>query len=542
MSTVALPASIAERTVPAVLDAQAERIPERVALIGHSLVTAGESSLSFRDLRDRAERFAAVLEAAGVRRGDRVGILLDNEAAIEAHITYHASHRLGAINVPLNTRYVERELAYAIEFVQPAAIVFGASFAPLLGKMSGSTGRAVLFEVAEEPATGVSFAAAMAEAEPHRDRVDVGEREDADWILTSGTTGSPKAVAVSQVSSVACGHQSAPVWGLDPTSVYQSFAPFFTSTGSHTNLLSCLVTGCTLVVEPAFEVRASLERLIRHRATSTFLVSSVLRLMFARLEPEEIAAYEFPALRRVCYGAQPAGPDFYWRVWNEIGQGWGVELVNVYGLTEGGTTGIILTPEDHPEALHRMGSYGLSIGRTSFHPWVDHAVLGEHGNPVEPDEVGEICLRAPSLMSRYVGDERATARALPGDGWLHTGDMATVDDAAFVYFVERDQQIIRRGGLNISSAEVEGVLESHPAVLEAAAVAMPNPVLGDDVRGVVVASADPPPSEEELIAYCRERLADYKVPRKIDFIDALPRNAMNRVVKGALTGKGGALR
>jgi len=541
MTQLELPSSITERTVPAVLDAQADRIPDRTALIADSLVAGGESRLSYAELRDGADRLAAVLAAAGVGRGDRVGILLDNDGAIEAHLTYHASHRLGAINVPLNTHYVERELAYVLEFIEPGAVVFGPAFADLLTRLRRCTGRAALIEVAAEPRLGASFAASMAGAEPAGERLDVAESDDADWILTSGTTGDPKAVALVHSGSVACGHQAVPVWGLDADSVYQSFAPFFTSTGSHTNLLSCLVAGCTYVVEPEFDVRGSLERLIRHRATSTFLVSSVLRLIFARLEPEEIVAYEFPALRRICYGAQPAGPDFYRRVWTQIGEGWGVELVNVYGLTEGGTSGIILTPDDHPEALARMGSYGLSIGRTSFHPWVEHAVLDPSGTPVAPGELGEICLRGPSTMARYVRDQEATAKALR-DGWLHTGDMATADADGFLYFVDRGTQIIRRGGLNISSAEVEGVLAGHPGVLEVAVVPMPNPVLGSDVRAVVVAMADPPPTEEELVAFCRERLADYKVPRRIDFIDALPRNAMNRVVKGALTGEAGALR
>lgn len=536
-----LPPSILERTVPAVLDAQADRIADRTALIAHSLVTGGETRVSYGELRNGADRLSAALAAAGVGRGDRVGILLENDGALEAHLTYHASHRLGAINVPLNTRYVERELAHVLEFIEPAAVVFGPACADLLGRLRASLGRTALIEVAAQPRLGMSFAAAMASAEPTGERVRIDERDDADWILTSGTTGNPKAVALVHSGSVACGHQAVPVWGLDGDSVYQSFAPFFTSTGSHTNLLACLVAGCTYVVEPEFHVRRSLERLIRHRATSTFLVSSVVQLIFARLEPEEIAAYDFPALRRVCYGAQPAGPDFYRRVWREIGEGWGVELVNVYGLTEGGTSGIVLAPEDHPLALERMGAYGLSIGRTSFHPWVEHAVLDAGGTPVKLGEVGEICLRGPSTMDRYVRDEEATATVLRG-GWLHTGDMATVDEEGFLYFVDRGKQIIRRGGLNISSAEVEGVLTGHPGVLEAAVVPMPNPVLGADVRAVVVAATDPPPTEEELVAFCRERLADYKVPRKIDFIDSLPRNAMNRVMKGALTGEDGALR
>jgi acyl-CoA synthetase (AMP-forming)/AMP-acid ligase II len=332
--------------------------------------------------------------------------------------------------------------------------------------------------------------------------------------------------------------------GSQPTgyeeAVYQSFAPFFTSTGSHTNLLGCLAAGCTYVVEPEFHVRETLARMQRHGTTSAFLISAVLQLIFARLSPEEIAAYELPALQRVCYGAQPMGAAFYHRVWEEIGRGWNVDLVVVYGLTEGGTTGIVLSPEDHPEALIRMGPYGISIGRTPFADWVEYAVLDPDGAQTAVDKIGELCFRGPSTMSRYVRDPEATAATLR-HGWLHTGDMALRDAADFVYYVDRGKQLIRRGGLNISSAEVEGVLAEHPGVLEAAAVGMPNPVLGEDVRGVVVAVSDPPPTTDELIAFCRERPADYKVPARIDFVDALPRNAMNRVMKGVLRGETGAL-
>jgi acyl-CoA synthetase (AMP-forming)/AMP-acid ligase II len=533
-----LPAEIAQRTVRDLLDHQAVRHPQCPAVIAESMVSGEEASLTYAGLRDAAQRLAAVLAAAGVGRGDRVAILLTNEAGAEAHTAYHASHRIGAINVPLNTRYVERELAYALEFTAPAAIVFEPRFADVLGRLRQTFDGALLLEVADDPALGTSLAGAMAAAAPAPLAVELSETDDADWIFTSGTTGKPKAVALTHGASVACGHQATNVWGLDGESVYQSFAPFFTSSGCHTNLLACLAAGCTYVVEREFDVRGTLERMARHGTTSAFLISSAL--MFARLSPEEWAAIDLPKLRRVVYGAQPMGPAFYERVWREVGQAWDVELVNVYGLTEGGTSGIILTHEDHPEALRRIGSYGLSIGRTPFAPWVDYAVLGDDEAPVAPGDIGELCLRGPSTMSRYVRDPEATEATLRG-GWLRTGDMATVDDAGFVYYVDRAKQIIRRGGLNISSAEVEGVLEGHPGVAEVAAVPMPNDVLGEEVRAVVVASADPPPTAEELIAFCRERLADYKVPRRIDFIEALPRNAMGRVMKGALTGEGAAL-
>ena len=539
MSQLELPRSIAERTVPDVLDARAARIPDHVALVAPSLVAGEERRVTYRELRDMADRLAGALHEAGVHKGDRVGIMFDNDGALEAHVTYHASHRLGAINVPINTRYVERELAYVLSFIAPAAVVFGAQFAGVLGRLGPTLRSTALFEAADAPALGRRLADALAHAPAQR--TPVAERDEADWIFTSGTTGNPKAVALTHVGSVACGHQAVPVWGLEADSVYQSFAPFFTSTGSHTNLLSCLVTGCTYAIEPEFEVHATLARLRRHGATSTFLFNSVLQLVFDRLGPEEIAAARPPSLRRVCYGGQANGAAFYHKVWDVLGRGWGVELVNVYGLTEGGTSGTMLLHDEHPDALARMGEFGLSIGRGTFHPWVERRVARETGEPVAPGEIGELWLRGPSTMARYVSDEDTTARALPGDGWLRTGDMATVDDADLLYFVDRDKALIRRGGLNISSAEVEGVLMEHPAVVEAAVVPAPNPVLGHDVRAVVVLAPDAPPTADELRAFCAHRLADYKVPTTFDVVDALPRNAMNRVVKAALTGESTAL-
>jgi acyl-CoA synthetase (AMP-forming)/AMP-acid ligase II len=539
MERAQLPADVIERTVRDLLDARAAAAPHRTALIAPSLVSGGEARLDYAALQAGARRIASALANAGVGRGDRVAIMLGNDGAAEAHLTYHASHRLAAINVPLNTRYVARELSYVLELIQPAAVVFAGEFASLLSGLRGSLGDAALLEVSDTPQLGRNFGEVVDGADGGHEPVALTEHEDADWIFTSGTTGNPKAVALSHANSVACAHQAIPLWGLTETSVYQSFAPFFTSTGCHTNLLACLAAGCTYAVEPEFDVHGTLERMRRYGTTSTFLINSVLQLIFDRLGDAALAEGDFPALRRICYGGQAASPELCRRVWN-VGQRMGVELVNVYGLTESGNAGMMLTPEDHPEALARMGSYGLSIGRTTFHPWVQHAVLEADGTPVATGKLGELCLRGPSIMTRYAHDPQASAAVLR-HGWLYTGDVCTVDDGGFVYFVDRSRQLIRRGGLNISSAEVEGVLAEHPGIAEAAAVAMANPVLGEDVRGVVVAAVDPPPSEEDLIAFCRERLADYKVPARIDFVSALPRNGMGRVMKTVLTGGGGSL-
>lgn len=534
-----LPPEIDQRTVRAVLDARAADRGAHPALIAPSLVSGGEERLSYAALRAGSIEVAAALAAAGVAKGDRVGIMLGNDAALEAHLVYHASHWLGAINVPVNNRYVARELAYVLDFIRPRVLVFAGAFASTLAGLSDVLADTILLEVADSPALGQSFTAAVAAAGDPPAPAPLDEHDDADWIFTSGTTGNPKAVGLPHAQSVACGHQAIPLWGLDPDSVYQSFAPFFTSTGCHTNLLACLVAGCTYAIEPDFDVDGTLERMRRFGTTSTFLINSVLALIFERRGEAALAEGDFPALRRICWGGQAASPEFGRRLYG-VAQRMGIELTNVYGLTESGNAGIMLIPADHAEAVRRAGPEGISIGRTPFHPWVEHAVLRPDGTPVEIDELGELCLRGPSTMPGYVRDPEGSAAVLR-HGWLYTGDVCRVDDAGFVYFVDRSKQMIRRSGLNISSAEVEGVLTEHPGVSEAAAVPAPNPVLGEDVRAVVVAATDPPPSPEEIIAFCRQRLADYKVPSTVEFVAALPRNGMGRVIKGALTGQAGLL-
>ena len=539
MATLKLPAEIAQRTVRDVLDARARDAADVVALIACSGVTGSETRITFADLLARAERLAAVFAAAGVGKGDRVAIMLENDAALEAHVAYHAAHRLGAINVPINTRYVERELRYVLGFSRPSVLVFSGRFAPVLSGLADALDGTALLEIADAPALGEGFAAAVAGAGPPPRPAPLDEDDDADWIFTSGTTGNTKAVALTHAQSVACGHQAAPPFRLEPGAVYQSFAPFFTSTGCHTNLLGCLVAGCTYVIEPEFHVDGSLDRLRRHGTTSVFFINSVLQLIFDRRGEEALTEGDFPALERICYGAQVGGREIVRRILS-VGRRMGVELVNIYGLTESGNAGTMLVDADQEEAFERIGSYGMSIGRHPFHPWIEYRVCDTDGNPVAAGEHGELWMREPSTMSRYVDNPEATADVRRGD-WVLTGDICTLDDAGFLYYVDRHKQVIRRAGLNISSAEVETVLLEHPAIAEAAAVPVDDPVVGENVRAVIVARGEAP-SAEDVIAFCRERLADYKVPAQVDVVDALPRNGMGRVIKGILTGRGDSLR
>jgi acyl-CoA synthetase (AMP-forming)/AMP-acid ligase II len=528
-----LPDSVAERTVPQLLQAAVDAVPDRRALVAHSLVEGGEVTLTYRELADRARRFAAVLRDRGVAPGSRVAIVFGNDGAIEAHTAYHAAHHLGAISVPINTFYVGREFEYALSFIDPAAVVFAPQFAGLLRDSLKAGASPALIEAAEAPELGAPFGALLEAATEPAPGADVTETDEADWIFTSGTTGHPKAVAFSHANAVACGHEARWVWGLDGDSVYQNSAPFFTSTGCHTNLLPCLVAQCAYVIDPEVEAEAILERARRQGTTSMFLLTAILAILFRRLDDGRLPALDVGGLKRLIYGGQNMPRAFHERVERELAVERGVELAGIYGLTEGGTSGVMLDPADHAEAVRRHGSYGMSIGRRSWCDWIDFRIAGEDGEDVAPGEVGEILLRAPSVMSRYVNEPEATAKTLEG-GWLHTGDMATIDDAGFIFFVDRSKSMIRRGGMNIAAAEVETVALAHPAVIEAAAIGRPNPVLGEDVHLIVVLGENADASEDELIEFCQERLAEYKVPRSIGFIDALPKNAMNRVVRSEL--------
>jgi acyl-CoA synthetase (AMP-forming)/AMP-acid ligase II len=508
--------------------------PERVALIGHSRLTGQETQVTFAQLARRARQLAGVLRERGVQPGDRVVIMLQNSGAVEAHTAYHAAHHLGAIAVPVNTMYVGRELTYVLGFTDPAAVVVDPAFGDLVVGALPEGSRAALLAVADAAGVvGEPLGALLGDDAPEADGVDVTEHDEADWIFTSGTTGHPKAVAFTHGACVACGIEAIGLWGLDADSVYQNAAPFFTSTGCHTDPLPCLVAQCTNVVDPEPDVEAIFARVVRVGTTHMFLLTALLAIYLRRLEDGRVATLEVGALKRMNYGGQIMSRAFHERVHELFAVERGVGLAGTYGLTEGGTSGITFDPEDHLEAVRRCGVYGMAMGNRPWTDWIELRIVDEDGDDTPVDAVGELLLRAPSLMSRYVGNPEATAKSLR-DGWLHTADMVLRDDAGFIYFVDRDSAMIRRGGMNISSIEVEGVLTGHPAVLEAAAIARANPVLGEDVHAVVVLEPGATLDAEELIEFCRGELADYKVPRSVSFIDALPRTGMQRVARGEL--------
>jgi len=529
-----LPDSVAERTVPELLAAAVADTPDRTALIAHSLLAGGqEVRWSFGELAAWVGTMAGILARRGVAKGDRVVIMLRNTAAADAHVAYHAAHRLGAIAVPVNTLYVGRELAYVLRFTTPAAVIVEPDFVEMVRDGLPAGCDPAVLEVGTTAAVGESLGALLASEPGPAAAERVGENDEADWIFTSGTTGHPKAVAFTHGAAVACGYEAIPLWDIDAASVYQNSAPFFTSTGCHTNQLACLAARCTQVVDPEVDIRAIVERAVRVHTTHMFLLTPLIAMLLRQLDDGRLATLDLGQVKHINYGGQVMPRAFHERVERLFAKERGIQLAGVYGLTEGGTSGLTFPHERHAEAVKRTGPYGLPFGDRPWHEWVRFKIVDEHDVEVPRGTVGQMLLRAPSVMTRYVDNAGATEQALRG-GWLHTRDMVMQDNAGFVFFVDRDSLMIRRGGMNISSVEVEGLAAEHPAVEEAAAVPRPNPVLGEDVHLVVALRTDAEATDVELIEYLRGGLADYKVPRSVSFVDALPRTAMGRVARAEL--------
>lgn len=506
-----LPESMGDRTVPQLLRRQAQDRPHVTALVAQE--ASGETRrISYAELDQLTGQIAAGLQDQGLGRGDRVALLLDNQAGFEAVATLFALHKISAIAVPVNTRYSPAEVRRSLEHCGARAVIHTRTLAATVESVPPTVAE-IRMQVGPDAPAEQAWARLLG-ADPAR--LDLPEAEDqADWLFTSGTTSRPKCAMFTHAACVATGAGVAEALDLGPGDVLQGSFPFFTSSGCHLVLLASLFAGATLVLEPAFDGEATLRRLREERTSVFIAVPAVYAFL---LDNPQFDQSRLPELRLLDYGGAPMPPRDVRRLYERFPQ---IELRQTYGLTEAGPGGIYLPGE---YALSKPGAVGLhAMGMLEFQ------VVDESARVVTLGE-GEIRYRGPSVMSGYFDDDEATREALVG-GWLRTGDVVRIDEDGVVFHLDRSKDIIIRGGFNIASVEVESCLMSHPDIREAAVIPIPHPKLGEDVAAVVVPVEGRNPSVEDLQRHCRESLADYKVPRRITFVESLPRNAMGKVLK-----------
>jgi acyl-CoA synthetase (AMP-forming)/AMP-acid ligase II len=496
------------------LRAMAGAFPDELA---YRVVDGGD--MTFAEWESESNRLGRALAEAGVEHGDRVAIYLPAEEALRWVIGYSATHKAGAVAVPTNTRLTKPELVHQLGHAEVRVILCDAT---LEANARHAADVLVQDEVVDRepivivaPDAGPSFSwGDRAASDASTFQVPVGPDDLADILYTSGTTGRPKGVAVR--------HRNA---ALVPGEPHPSFSgkcwlhasPMFTFAGIGF-IYNPMQLGLTGVYQPRFDAGRWLQAVEEMRPMMCFLVPSMAQLIVAH---PSFATADLSSIQLCAIGSAPLPPATLITMQQRMPE---AAVSNSYGMTEAGPAYCAM-PKG--ESLNRIGSVGQPM------PPLEIRFVDEQGADVDRGEVGEVVIRLEGRQREYYRDPEATAGTWKG-GWLHTGDLGRMDEDGYLYIVGRKKDVIIRGGNNIHATDVETALHEHPDVIDAAVVGMPHKILGEDVAAFVVLTDGSSVTPEELCEFVAERLADYKVPRRIDIVDELPRNATGKVLKAEL--------
>ena len=503
--------TLPDTSVPRLLARRAAEHDER------SFVTFDGESWSYARLEVQSRRVAAALRARGVRPGDRVAMLMSN--SLEFLAVFFGIAAAGAVSVPVNTASIGEGLHYTLAHSGASGLVVDAALVEGLARLDPLPelrwrvvvdhrlpGEDRLPELDRNPA-----------ADPHP---DPGPLDAMSIIYTSGTTGPPKGVVLSHASYLNTGRYFAKHYGLGPDDVLHTCLPLFHCNAQQCSVLPALVCGGSVALNGRFSLGSFWRWIDDSGATITNLLGSMLALLAKREpEPRERAT-------RLRFMAVAPVPEALHR---PLERRFGVQIVEGYGLTETGTMAC-----KNPVADTRSGTIGIALDHNEV------AVVDPEGVECPPGVVGEIVTRSRvpgAFMTGYFNDQQRTAEALRG-GWFHTGDAGYRREDGYHVFVDRIKDTIRRRGENVSSFLVEKAIMAHPDVLEAAAIGVPSELTEEDVKIVVRARPGSGLRPAEVVSWGRQRLAEFEVPRYVEFRDDLPRTETGRIHKYKLRAEG----
>lgn len=477
----------------------------------------GARRYSFTELDAEVDRTARGLQALGCQRGDVVAVLGRNSA--EFVIALFAIARLGAVLLPLNTRLHERELEYILGNAGAQLLLLDAEFAPSAAALltAGRLAVAAIHDAPDAPRRMTSLPAVLdgVTSDPVPDAA-VGADDATRIMYTSGTTSHPKGVITSYGNVIANQHAQLLELELRPGDRMLASSPLFHVAALEAPGYHTICAGGALVIARSFGGRDLLELVERERVNGIVMPGAIALDLLRQPRPLQ---HDISSLRHAIFGA--VTPMQRAQLMELMPH---VRVIDTFGMTEL-TNGVIYMDRAHMHS--KLGAAGTAV------PYMEIAVHDPAGAPTEPGEVGEIVVRGPKCSPGYWRDQAATAAAWQS-GWFHTGDLARLDADGYLWFVDRMKDVIKSGGENIASAEIERVLSAHDGVAEVAVIGIPDERWGQVPKAFVVGAGPATPDADALIEHCRANLARFKVPRYYEFVDSLPRNASGKVLKGVL--------
>ncbi len=478
-----------------------------------------DTEISYAALDAAIERAANGLATRGITHGDRVGILLPNLPQFV--IAYYAIQRVGGVVVPINVLYKAEEIAYVLNDSEATALVVYEGFYPNAAEAllhAPSVAHVFFVGTGEAPDGTTTWSALTDGSAPERAPREISPDDLATICYTSGTTGRSKGAMLSHRNFLANCEQCDRLVRCNAQEDDRALVvlPLFHIYGMNVCMTAMLRVGATMVLLPRFEPTQVLEQIQKHRCTALY---GAPPMFVAWVNHPDLASFDLSSVRFAFSGAAALPVQ----VLETFRDKTGVEIIEGYGLTEA-------SPISHTNAaglVNKPGTIGPAI------PGVAVRLVDDDDNDVPPGAEGEILLRGDNILSGYWRMPEATAEALRG-GWFHTGDIATVDKDGYYTIVDRKKDMINAGGFKVWPREVEEVLYRHPAVQEAAVVAMSDPYTGERPMAFVALKDGQTATADDLIAYCREHLATFKAPRHIEFRPELPKLPTGKILRRVL--------